>query len=100
MKKKKRITRRCPFCWSNPYEYKTKKGLLRHICNNHLLDENENWIYPPYERARYLTKQTEKGWKTIPITGLKEVETWLNEYWEGRLDPGKKRSKIWRYLND
>ncbi len=95
---KKRITRKCPFCWSNPYLYRTKNGLFRHICNNHLLDKNQNWLLPPWNRAKYVAKQTETGIETIEIDGLQDVENWLNEYWEGKIDPGKKRSKIWRYL--
>lgn len=91
--------RACPFCFGEPYFYKTKNGLLRHVMNNHMHDLRGRATYPPTQSARQIRKDTASGAEFIKIDEWQEVEDFLLDYIIGFKNPSKRSSRLWQYVN-
>ena len=89
----------CPFCFGEPYLYKTRNGLLRHVMNFHMHDSRGKSVYPPMQKAKQVRKDTTSGFTYVPVDDWQEVEDFLLDYIKGFKNPSKRSSRLWQYVN-
>lgn len=97
--KKKQEAKFCPFCYSNPYRYKTKQGLLRHITSYHLFDAKFRPVID-ISSVKYLAIELEDQMHFEEISGIEEVEDFLQDYFRGFKNPSKRSSRFFQYVRD
>jgi len=89
----------CPFCFGEPYFYKTMNGLIRHVQYNHIHDKSLKLLYPDFSgRVRNVRIDTQKGQKYISVEGWEEVETFLLDYVKDFKNPSVKVSELWKHV--
>lgn len=92
--------KKCPFCFSNPYRYKTVEGLLWHIQSKHLANSSGFLVYGFWPNTPYLRKERKNGDSLLSITDEKELTEWLEDYIKGYKNPSKAHSRIWRFIDE
>jgi len=98
MGNKLKSRKKCPFCFSEGYLYKTKNGLMRHVMFNHMYDNHYKLVYPGSYTCVYLRVETAKGSTFIKIKDWAEVEEFLEDYVTGYRNPSKRSMRFWKYV--
>jgi len=101
MPKKTRLKpKACPFCFGEPYFYKTRNGMIRHVQYSHIHDSQKRLLYPIFNgSAKFVRKDTNKGTELIEIEGWEEVEEFLEDYLNNYRNPSKRSSRLWKYVD-
>jgi len=98
--KRKRLNKvkkpkKCPFCYSYFYEFRTYNGLLRHIINWHCLDASGLSFVVDPSRIKFLKVFDKTGSETYPVDGINEVEEFVKEYLLEKFNPSRGKSRLW-----
>jgi len=97
--KKKQEAKKCPFCYSNPYKYKTKRGLMRHIAAYHLFDSKFRIALDP-SSVKYVGIEQAERMHFEEVSGIEEIEDFLSDYFRGFKNPSKRSSRFFQYVRE
>jgi len=88
----------CPFCFNNPYLFRTRRGLFRHVYNYHLCDDRGRLVLSA-KKVKQVLKEIPTGIKFIKISGQEELDDFLSDYINDFHNPSKRKSRLWNYVS-